>query len=377
MLSIDAKESFPRQHITSEVEKELELKGSQNLTGKMNCGDRALNGYDQLKVAYDFLMYSNESQRSFARERGISQTTLSRWMEALREYVTTGMLILHSKGGRPKQIDESGVGDVLGAIGNLVNAQHAPPTSVLGELLVRAAQQTKRRRGESGASESVSKTFLYEFMEKHDLGKATVQLKTDARIEAEADPRNAFSMICLVKGYCEGLDTNLIMNWDATQYIVSDELQFKGIYIKAERGEASALTAPSAGGLSFAVKLYHLHNCSGVSAPPVFVVADDNLPEDVIHCKQVKGLGMRGGPDAFGWVCLSKTRACNPAFYRWFAEKFCALLLSRREMIPSLMTRMHQGSLLSRAMARRNKLKLKFSRRRKSSVSWTSTKSFW
>jgi hypothetical protein len=34
-----------------EVEKDLELKESQNLTRKINCGDRSLHQYDKLKGA--------------------------------------------------------------------------------------------------------------------------------------------------------------------------------------------------------------------------------------------------------------------------------------------------------------------------------------
>lgn len=73
-----------------------------------------------------------------------------------------------------------------------------------------------------------------------------------------------------MKGYCDGLDRKLIANWDATQFIVSDEYQQKGIYIKAER--VQHLTAPSVGTLGFAVKTYHLSNAAGYSAH-LFVVA--------------------------------------------------------------------------------------------------------
>lgn len=30
---------------------------------------------------------------------------------------------------------------------------------------------------------------------------------------------------------------------------------------------------------------------------------------------------MRSGTDAYGWVCITKTRACNAPFYRWFCEE--------------------------------------------------------
>jgi hypothetical protein len=125
-------------------------------------------------------------------------------------------------------------------------------------------------------------------------------LKTDARIEAEADPRNAFSMICMVKAFCEDLDMKLIFNWDATQYIVSEDLQKNGVYIKAERAQNGPLTGPSSGALAFAIKLYHFHDAGGYSAPPVFVLADDASGENDFYYCRVSGFGMSNEMSAYG-----------------------------------------------------------------------------
>lgn len=227
------------------------------------------------------------------------------------------MLTLHARTGRPSKLDAQGKEEVLDYLRTAFKAQQTASMDTLRQVVIRSADNTKRRRGIDSFGESVSKSYLHEFQAENDLAHAKVQLKTDARIEAEKDPRNAYAMICLVKAYCEGLDRHLIFNWDATQYIVSDELQSKGVYIKAERAENTPITAPSQGGLAFAIKLYHFHNASGFSAPPVFVVADDEMNEEELHVMQVKGLGLSNEMTSFGWVCVTKTRACNAAFYRW------------------------------------------------------------
>lgn len=178
---------------------------------------------------------------------------------------------MRDSGGRPTKLDATGVQEALGTIKSLVDSQNSGNGSLLGigVFLGMAASATMKRRGEASVLKPISKTYLHMFRQKYGLVEAQLQLKTDARIEAEADPRNPYSMICLVKAYCEGLDRSLIVNWDSTQNIVSEELLSKGIFIKAERDANAPLTAQSSDGLAFAVKMYHLHNASGTSAPPV------------------------------------------------------------------------------------------------------------
>lgn len=136
-------------------------------------------------------------------------------------------LILRDSGGRPTKLDAKGVQEALGTIQSLVDAQNTQLKEGVGVILGMAASATMNRRGEASVLQ-ISKTYLHNFRQKYGLVEAQLQLKSDARIEAEADPRNPYSMICLVEAYCEGLDRNLIMNWDSTQYIVSEELQARG-----------------------------------------------------------------------------------------------------------------------------------------------------
>lgn len=323
----DSAGSFPRHLLTAEIESDLQERGSVIWTRNMSLTGRSLNCYDKLYVAFKFFTSEEASdtarlsQNGFARSLGISSKTLRHYIDGLWHYVTSGILILRDSGGRPTKLDAKGVQEALGTIQSLVDAQNTPSKEGVGVILGMAASATMKRRGEAAVLKTISKTYLHMFRQKYGLVEAQLQLKTDARIEAEADPRNPYSMICLVKAYCEGLDRNLIMNWDSTQYIVSEELLSKGIFIKAERDANVPLTAQSSGGLAFAVKMYHLHNASGTSAPPVFVVADNELSEDAFHVKKIEGLGMRSGTDAYGWVCITKTRA-------WVCEEVVCVVMA-------------------------------------------------
>jgi hypothetical protein len=337
MLSSVSQESVEDRVIDPKIAAEVGMKRSLIHTRKLSLGGRQLQEYDKLFIAMQYrerFKATGLSQNQFAEQIGLSQRTLAKYLNALDSYSDNDVMVLHSRSGRPCKLDQQGIDDVLGLIKATVRAQHAPDKEAVKQMIIRSANDTKRRRGEESFETQVSKTYFHTFAEEHGLVEAKVQLKTDARIEAEADPRNAYSMICLVKAYCEGLDPNLILNWDATQYVVSDDLQRKGIYIKAEKPNSGPLTAPSHGGLAFAIKMYHLHNASGYSAPPVFVIADESLSEDAFFFSKVIGLGLSGEMTTHGWVCVTKTRACNAAFYRWFGkEVVCSFVRTSRENV--------------------------------------------
>lgn len=96
-----------------------------------------------------------------------------------------------------------------------------------------------------------------------------MQHKTHARIVAEGDPRNALSMHALVVAFCKYLQSCMIGNFDATQFVVSQECPDQGFYIKQERaGNDNPLTGESNGGLDFAIKYYHLNNAAGLTGIP-------------------------------------------------------------------------------------------------------------
>ena len=114
-----------------------------------------------------------------------------------------------------------------------------------------------------------------------------------------------YSMFSFVKAFCENLAPELIFNWDATQFIMSDDLDTKGLYISTEKAHDEALTSEGTGTVGFAVKLYHLHNAAGYSAMPVFVVADESMEEEDFKCFLVNGLGNCTSMDSKGWVCFT------------------------------------------------------------------------
>ena len=52
------------------------------------------------------------------------------------------------------------------------------------------------------------------FENENDISQGKRQFKKHARIAAEADPRNAYSMVAMTTAFAKDLSPHLIMNWD-------------------------------------------------------------------------------------------------------------------------------------------------------------------
>ena len=77
-------------------------------------------------------------------------------------------------------------------------------------------------------------------------------------------------------------------------------------------------TQDSSGGLvAFFIKYYLFISAAGVTAPPVYVIADDRMAEGDFEVYEVVGLGLTTEVAGKGYVVYCKTRCGNVGFYRW------------------------------------------------------------
>jgi hypothetical protein len=160
----------------------------------------------------------------------------------------------------------------------------------------------------------------WNYKHRLNLGAKTAQLKTHARIAAEADPRNSFSMGIMNKAFSENLLSSMIFNWDATQYGISPDKDEVCIYVKGV--DVGPLTSESGGGTYLSVKHYHLHNANGTVAPPVFILADDSMEEFI--WRECNELSTSTDVNGRAFLCRCRTRNANSAFYRWFGTDIVA-----------------------------------------------------
>lgn len=307
-------------------------------TRTCNLEGKKLTFNDKFYIADMYLYLKKKNKmtgRKFARSKNIDEKTLRRWVNQRQEYVQRGVNTVYDGPGNPPILDKDAEKQILDSVTDLVRTQKTPSTAKVEDMVVHGVRETLRRRGMVKNCDSVSKSYLRSLFHKLRLHKCKVQTKTSARIEAEADPRNMYSMICLVKAFCENLPPRLIFNWDATQYITSNDLHATGVYIESMKSHNIAITSESNGTMAIAVKMFHCHNAAGYSTKPVFVIADDEMGEEEFKVFLVRGLGNNNVNRSNGWLCFTKTRACNRAFYRWFAtEIVCKFVKKSRDSQP-------------------------------------------
>ncbi len=73
-------------------------------------------------------------------------------------------------------------------------------------------------------------------LKAHNCEEGKCQMKSRARIINETDPRNVYTMACMMWAFCALLASCMCYNWDATQFLVSPDVANTVVYIKSDHG---------------------------------------------------------------------------------------------------------------------------------------------
>ena len=258
---------------------------------------------DKVVICKDFLG-SGLSLRAYGRLHGMGHYNLSRWMRGFRASVAQGQLTFLPT-GRPLIMDEQAQKLCRAELIARRVGLNCPDKSQIKDVMVASVRAAKRLRGQNDdvVVDMCDRTFR-NLSKKMKIVSRKANGKTDARIEAEGDPRNAFSMYCMSRAFCgvAGIDRevkspHLIFNWDATQFKVSATGTLEvGVVSDGEADNAKHIpaTKPTAGDLDIFVKLYHFHNAAGYPATPVFVIAEDSMDKEAFEFHKVSLAGNTG-----------------------------------------------------------------------------------
>lgn len=266
---------------------------------------------------------SKQSPDLFALAHQIPVTSMKRMIAKYRSDQESGISTFRDSGsGRPSKIDSAGSENILTELAKRTRAQHAPNRAEFKAMVVSEMEESAKRRNIAVAAPTVSKRTMWNYKKRLNLGARTAQLKTHARIAAEADPRNSFSMGIMNKAFSENLLSSMIFNWDATQYGISPDKDEICIFAKGK--DVGPLTSESGGGTYLSVKHYHLHNANGTVASPVFILADDSMEAEEFIWHEVPELSTSTDENGRAYLCRCRTRNANSAFYKWFGKDIVA-----------------------------------------------------
>lgn len=260
---------------------------------------------------------SELSPDSFARTHSIPPTSMKRMIAKYKDDQESGISTFRDSGsGRPRKLDKVGGQNVLTELAKRTRDQHAPNRAEFQAILIKEVEQSSKRRNIANVCPTIVPKTMWNYKSILKLGLKTAQLKTHARITAEGDPRNSFSMAVMNKAFSEKLHSSMIINWDATQYGISPDKDDMCVYLKGK--DVGPLTSESGGGTYLSVKHYHLHNANGTVAPPVFIIADDSVDAESFAWHDIPELSTSTDVNGHAYLCVCRTRNANAAFYRWF-----------------------------------------------------------
>ena len=240
---------------------------------------------------------------------------MSKW----KEFQATGRdKFSHDKAGRPSRIDQEGSLALCDYLKAGRRNQQAPTISEVRTKILTEVMGSGARRGIANA-DTPSRSTLCRIWKSHGCEEGKCQMKTHARILNEGDPRNVYTMACMMWAFCAILAACMCFNWDATQFYISDDVTDTAVYIKGDCCHIP-LTRESSGCLGISIKYYHFHNAAGEAAPAVYIIADDSMSEEEFWVTCVVSLGSSTEVGSKGYLCFCKTRNGNDAFYEWFAK---------------------------------------------------------
>ena len=147
-----------------------------------------------------------------------------------------------------------------------------------------------------------------------------------ARMAAEYDIKSCISTLSMFSAGLRLVTSPfLVINYDATQFIVSQNMNHK-VKVVATRGNSrNKNKRPIKGAsnsksheLDFGIKWFAIANAAGQTCDNlVFVIADNELDKEECLVYEVPCLTASVQVGAFGYVCFCKTRAGNAKFFKW------------------------------------------------------------
>lgn len=151
-------------------------------------------------------------------------------MEKFHELVCHGADGFYNERGRPPLLDDIAIKSVVNFVETKRKEQNAADEHELRTFMCNEMQNTMQRRGYQGAPVNACRNTLKSYEKVMKLVSVKGQLKTPARVRAEADIRNVYTMYAMCAAYTSASDEGMIFNWDATQYKIEETGETKLIY---------------------------------------------------------------------------------------------------------------------------------------------------
>lgn len=164
----------------------------------------------------------------------------------------------------------------------------------------------------------VADETIKEYRSQMSLTEVVAQTKTSARVTAETDPRNVYSMAIMLNAKTKNLPGHLIFNFDTTTIFVTKNEE-KVIVVK--HGKQIPATRLAEDEIGIGIKYMHFHNAMVYAAPAVYIVANNTMKEGEFTCHIIPGLSGLNEQLLPGYVVFMPSRSCNKKFFEFFIDE--------------------------------------------------------
>jgi len=251
------------------------------------------------------------SQSDFCQRYKIARSTLHDWLVRYEkgEY-------MHYTAGRPRFMDSTSSISTKGAIKERQDSDDPMDVQETDRLIIDGINGTRKRRNQISIDPHPDTVKKYkDMLEIHDVRP---QITSNARFKACSDVRMSYAMWIMLKAYTYYLKSQMIWNFDATQFVCRMMGSGKLVCTIVDRDQKRPTAVIGDDPLAIAVKWLHMGSASGDAAPLVLLVATPDMKEEEFEVFTIRGLSHMNSGQRDGYVVFCKTRAGNAKFFNWY-----------------------------------------------------------
>lgn len=281
-------------------------------------------GMDTKLAVYNFVK-SGKSCAKAAEVFGINnRSTVRKWCQTLDNGGS-----LSEFHGRRQELSPEDLVKCAQEINVNSGKGYAMKESEAKEVIASHIRNSKRKRNILVDDDfQVSNTSIRSYLHQMEAHEVIADPITEARRIAEENVNNAVGFCAGICGITPYIDSRMIGNVDASQYVYALKSE-KSIYCGKQKEYVKYTTnikglpgEKDEGGLGFGIKYYCCITSGGIAGSPIYIVANKHMPDDDIDVYKVNNFGWGVTPAKFSYLVFMQTRTPKKSFYRWFITDY-------------------------------------------------------
>jgi hypothetical protein len=191
-------------------------------------------------------------------------------------------------------------------------------SNLASSLFLEGYVESCDRRGAASVKTSFDSRTVEAAQKRLNISQNKGRTISEARVIAVDDPRNAVTHAVAMDCHCKGRLACLKGNFDFTQFMgLATDNGDGNVLVARSNGNHVEARKCQPGETCIFVKYLSIYFCNGYSGPPVFVIANENVPENSFIVERVSLMTQSDDPSHFGYLFFSKTRGFGVDAFIW------------------------------------------------------------